>query len=243
LIDVWFYIPPLRGQAALQCELTAAVVIEGSRVAEHASTIWILADDPFSDRGQWLSSLRLTLFDPPRKTAEVLDRAGIPYELLRSVSQLASLPQRLILVGEETALDESRGLPTSLLQAAARGNRVLCLASKSGCFPDQAVWLNEANRVTLRRADVIYELDERLDTAFWRSQVSSVNSVLRFEPQQGAVIASADKGGWPWCDLRFGQPEGRFVFCGFPLVRCWEHNPTPRYLFARILEQLANAEE
>lgn len=42
---------------------------------------------------------------------------------------------------------------------------------------------------------------------------------------------------WPWWVSRYGE-HGVLVVCGFGIIRHWRESPTPRFLLARMLENL-----
>ncbi len=52
----------------------------------------------------------------------------------------------------------------------------------------------------------------------------------------------ADSKGWPWVEVEYVD-GGKLIFCQFELSRHWDDCPTPRYLFARILESLSASQE
>jgi hypothetical protein len=52
----------------------------------------------------------------------------------------------------------------------------------------------------------------------------------------GEVAAGAD--GWAYLEAEYPS-RGRLVICGFGLLgKPWDAGPTPRYLFARMLEHI-----
>ena len=90
-------IPAVKEGIALQAELSVtAYAGDGKQpAATHTKAVWIFAPDPFVDRSQWLRGLGITLFDPPGKTAEVFEKAHIPFKLTRNTDALPELEKGL----------------------------------------------------------------------------------------------------------------------------------------------------
>ena len=49
----------------------------------------------------------------------------------------------------------------------------------------------------------------------------------------------SEDGDWPWLTIEYPETNGRFIFCGFRLIKHWDDGPTPRFLLSRILESPA----
>ena len=57
-----------------------------NRRPEHVKKVWIFPRDPFADRSEWLKGLKITLFDPEGKTADVLEKAHVPFKFTKNTS-------------------------------------------------------------------------------------------------------------------------------------------------------------
>jgi hypothetical protein len=209
--------------------------------------LWIFPEDPFVNRSHWLKGLRICLFDPPGDTRQILDKMDVPFSRTANVDSLDTLNCGLLIIGEGTSLKEYRGLPEMMVKAAASGIPVLCLAPSDGdiVLPGSfaaGTQLPLPERLALRRNDVICELDKRLDALSWRANARPLSSSLLIKSERnrvvGEVVQSPD--GWPWLEAGFPAEHGRLIICGFGIIRHWDAGPTPRFLFARILEHLTH---
>ncbi len=229
--------PKVKEGTALAAQLSVSV-----GEVRHEQTVWIFPRDPFVDRREWLQSLKLSVFDPPGDTVKVLKDSDVPHEQLRSREALDDVAEGIVIVGEGISLKKHDGLIDDLRSLAARGVPVLCLASADGEFgftSDKPL----AAAVQLRRADVIRDLDKRLDTAWWPTGASQLQGLGVTSASDEVVAEVSDKASsWPWCEWRFDRTTGestRCVWCGFGIVTAWDDGPTPRYLFAKLLERLS----
>lgn len=218
-----------------------AITLDGREVLERP--LWIFPRDPFSDHRKTLSALPITLFDPEKRTAQLLDKLEIAVKEVRNVEALAEVAGGLILIGEGLSFRDYRGLPAVMLAAAARGNRVLCLAPVGGSLELPGASSSEAGNVrslSFRRADVIAEFDKRLDYRAWPTDGKVVASGIRLIGERGPVVAEVTKGdaGWPWLEVAYPS-GGRFILCSFAIVEKWESGPAPRYVFQHVLERAA----
>ena len=214
----------------------------------HVKPVWVFPNDPFSDRQEWLKQLNLMVFDPEGDTVKQFEASDIPHSRIRQRDALDDVTEGIIVIGERTSLAKHDGLLDDLQATAARGIPVLCLASEEGHFP----WPGKADRigsVTLRRTDVIRELDKRLDAAIWPSGKSPVSRGLIVTTRQDDVIAEVSEKptAWPWCEWLFAshchdnessKETTRLIWCGFRVIEAWDDGPTPRYLLARMFERL-----
>lgn len=127
----------------------------------------------------------------------------------------------------------------ALTQAAARGVTVVCLAPAGGTF----VWPGAdeplPQRLSLRRQEVISDLDPRLDAHAWPSvgRVAACGVIVQGDGRgQAMAFVSQSKRAWPWLEARYDRAT--LVVCGFEIIRCWDDGPTPRFLLARMLDYL-----
>lgn len=216
----------------------------GAEDATWEQTFWVFPPDPFHDRKQWLRDLGISLYDPVGKTAAVLEEMEVPLERIHNKAALGELREGLILIGEGLSFHKERGLFELLLEAASRGLPVLCLAPSDGKLPLPDRKPAIPRGMTFRHQDVIRELDKRLDAEAWPADGSVVASTIALSGAGSAVVGEVGDApdGWPWVELRYPPPRGIFLLCGFAVIEKWEESPTPRYLFASLLERLTAAE-
>jgi len=245
-VTVALNVPKVKEGVILQAQLTVAVHVQGvqKRLAEHDRTVWIFPRDPFVDRSEWLKRLKITLFDPEGKTADVLEKAHVPFTFTKNTAALDDLSQGLLVIGEGTAWRDYRSLGETVVKAAARGLPVLCLAPGEGALvlPGTAgAELPPPARLTLRQDDMIQELDGRLDAVAWPPKGPIDVSRLTIKSDRDQVVAETGQtpDGWPWLEVHYGAGKGRLLVCGFGIIRKWEATPTPRYLLSELFARLA----
>lgn len=210
---------------------------------KHVKPVWVFPLDPFANRREWLRELKLTVFDPEGDTIKQFEASEIPHERVRQRDALDDVREGIVVIGERTSLTKHDGLIDDLQSLAVRGVPVLCLSSEMGRFewPGKAAPIGS---VSLRRSDIIREIDKQLDGVSWPPGKSPHSRGLIVTAHQDDVVAevSEEKTAWPWCEWTFAgesaQPT-RLIWCGFDLIESWESGPIPRYLFVRILERLA----
>ena len=261
-------IPAVRDGVIVEARLEVTLLDERAQPPMgHVKRLWIFPSDAFHDRSEWLAGLRITLFDPQGKTADVFRRAGVPFTLAARRAQLEEVSEGLLVVGEGTPLADYRGLSDSLVRIAASGVGVLCLAPADGQFamPDaddsQEPWADiqqpstdtqepSARRLTFAGAEVIAQLDKRFDAAAWPPDGSLVAARLAARAACDRSIltvvpdgADGERAGWPWVEARYPKQGGTLLFCGFGIVRQWDAGPVPRFLLARLFEHLDTKQE
>jgi hypothetical protein len=208
--------------------------------------LWAFPARPFAGREQWLKHLAIHLYDPVGATREQFDRESIPYRDVAHLDPLSDLAQGILVIGEGIALDDVPAL-VEVATLAAQRIPVLCLAPASGEFTlpgtDDAGPPPDALR--LEGIGIITALDKRLDATGWPPAGTIPHRTIRVEAGRSRVLGSMADGenGWVWLEAEFPQPGGRFVLCGIRLIEAWETGPTPRYLFARILESIQTPPE
>lgn len=235
--------PAIKDGVVLSAQLTVSI---GD--VRHERPVWIFSRDPFAGRHEWLESLKLTVFDPPGDLVKVLEDSKIPHERIRSRDALDEVTTGIVIVGEGVSIKKHEDLIDDLRRLAARGVPVLCLASAEGEF---AFLSNKlvATALQLRRADVIRELDKRLDAAWWPKGSSQWRGLQVTSSADDVLAEVSDAANsWPWAEWQFEssvdeQPRPRCIWCGFGLVSAWNDTPTPRYLFVKILERLTTTSQ
>jgi hypothetical protein len=254
-------IPPVKEGLVFGTELEVSVYEDrGPKpAASLVKPLWIYARDPFVDRSQWLTDLKLVLYDPVGKTAAVLDQTHIPYRELRNPAALAELPEGLLVIGEGLSLADHRTVADAICQTAAGGVPVLCLAPVDGSFDlpgGTTAAGNDAGQtagasshatarphsLTFRRADVLADLDHRFDDQGWPPDGKLMARSLALTSEAGRVVAQviASPDGWPWLQVRYPPPGAVLIVCQFTLIEHCDAGPTPRFLLARLLEYLTN---
>jgi hypothetical protein len=240
--------PHVKPGVVLKGVLTLTAVADGKETATLERTIWIYPEDAFADRGKWLEDLKITIYDSAReaKTVRLLEKFKIPFEEITNPAALDEMKEGLILIGEGVSFQEERGLAEILVHAAARGLTVICLAPRDGLLPVPGSADNDTGpqKLRWRKQDIITELNNRLDADAWPPLETVVGSSLVIKVDDDKVAAEAVNGakGWPWFEVDYAN-RGKLLVIGFPVVRHWEDSPTPRYLFARLLEYVTEKPE
>lgn len=247
-VSVRLAVPPVRDGVIFPAELKLEAFGPGhDPLARHVKPLWIFPDDSFAGRTAWLTEQQIALFDPPGHTRDVLVKAGVPLREIHRLAVLDEVHEGLLLVGEGVSFRAHRGLAESLLRRAAAGVAVLCLAPADGQWPvpgmENAPDSTAARPVSLiwKRAEVIYELDKRLDADGWPPDGHFVASGVRLIGARDHVAAEVHSDGdvWPWYEIRYPGRRAACVVCGFGIVAHWDAGPAPRFLLARIMEYLA----
>ena len=246
-VEIRFDVPQLKEGVVMPAVLSVACYgPNGDRPAGSLKKpLWIFPENPFADRSQWLKQLQIHLFDPVGKTRQVFQDAAIPFSETRNVDALSALEGGLLVIGEGTSLEEYRGLSRITMETAAKGIPVLCLAPSNGQFTvpgmEETDHLPRPTSIAFRRADVIRELDKRLDARAWPPDGKAAAGSLVVKSDRGHVIAQVVEGdaGWPWLEVGFSAKRGKLIVCGFGLVKKWNAGPTPRFLFARLLDYMS----
>ncbi len=242
---VRFKSPQTKPGVIVDARLAIRVLAPGRNEipAGHDRILRIFPRDPFALRSAWLKKLKITLFDPPGETATVLQRANIPFHQVHNPAAMRQMTDGLLVVGQGISFEEHRGLPESLVRLAAGGVPVICLApsagklSMPGANPPQPE-LPTPKRVVLRRQDAITALDKRLDAAGWPPDGQLVASTISITADGSRVMGRVGKErtGWPWIEVHYPGRRATLLICGFGIVDRWDAGPTPRYLFAQMLE-------
>lgn len=246
-LTVRFELPMAREGVVLPIDLTVSVDA-GQEQASVEKRLWLFPDDPFALEQKWLEGLKITVFDPAGATSRLFSEAKIPFKEIRTIEQAAALDDGLLVVGEGVSWTKLRALPKVVFELADHGVAVLALAPADGSLSlpgSVADDLPAAQSLSLRRADVIAELDKRFDAVAWPPDGKLQTAGVQISAERGRVVGRFVEGAeaWPWLECRFAAPRGRLILCGFPIVKCWNAGPTPRFLFARMLKRLTGDEK
>ncbi len=247
-VPVKFAVAEFEKPAVLQTRLTLAVVEAGRNEpsATFGQDLWVFPKDPFANRSEWLKKLKINLYDPTAKgaTAKVFEAAKVPFEQLRSLDAVADLKEGIVIVGEGVSFKEEKGLAAALQKLAAGGLAVLVLAPAEGeVLVPGLGGPGGLEDLTFRR-EIVRKLDKRLDPDGWLPDGKVVASSIRLKAGDDGVTGdvTAGPGGWPWVEARYGTGKGRWAVCGLAMIAKWDDGPTPRFLFARMLEHLTDSE-
>lgn len=246
----------------MQASVSVSVYQGGAKdaVTNIVKRIWIFPEDPFANQKEWLKALNIRLFDPEKKTAEVFTEAEIPFEEIRNIDSFTEITNGILILAEGISLKDYRGLSEMMVNTAASGTHVLCLALAGGEIKMPGlggVDLPQPGSMSFRRNDVISELDKRLDADAWPPDGKVAASCAKLKGERGPVVAEVQEGGdgWPWIEMNFGKKagkpirqapldfaQGKLVICGFGIIEKWNCGPTPRFLFAKLLEHMVGKE-
>lgn len=240
-------LPEVKDGVVLQTRLKVFVLgaKEPKPLAAFEKLVWVFPENPFRDRKAWLEGLHIQLFDPQKTTADTLRKAGVPFDEVGNLAILDAVDRGLLIVGQGiTFADEYADLAERVNKLAARGIPVLVLAPAGGSLK-----LPEPEGVasmSWRRQDVIAGFDKALDRLHWPpdNRVLKSSLILKTENQSLYAEVCDHVQGWPWIEARFLKKNNKLVVCSFDLFgNTWEAGPTPRYLFIRLLEHLAEKRE
>jgi hypothetical protein len=250
IAEVALRIPQVRDGVTFRTNLALAYVPRGANgeAATLIRTLWLFPEDPFVDQRETLKERRLSLFDPEGSTADLFKKIELPHRRIRNAADLDDRDEHsYVIVGEGTSLIRNRGLAERLLSFAAAGGTVLMLAPSEGMIPmpgdaSQNGELNDAQPGELRlcQHQVIHEFDKRLDSEFLPGTDDFAGSKVSLRTRLSRVeMEVSEDGDWPWLTIEYPETNGRFIFCGFRLIKHWDDGPTPRFLLSRILESPA----
>lgn len=243
-IAVPITVPALKDGVVMPAMLNVSLHADESAPALAAleKKLWFFPEDPFADRRIWLENLKIHLFDPERKTVELLSRLDVKFDEIHNPDALPAIKDGVLVVGEGVSFMDYRGLPGLLFRVSAAGVTVLCLAPAPGMVPvpGMGTELPVPGRLIFQNAAIIKELDKRLDVHAWSGNIASVKSSFAVGGARGNAVAEwhANTDGWSWMEAQYNG-RGRLIICGFGIVDQWEHGPTPRFLLLKLLEYIS----
>ncbi|MEI6149597.1 MAG: hypothetical protein WCS01_10905, partial [bacterium] len=247
-VEIRLAVPEVNPGVIMATKLTVSAFASGTakEAGSVERTLWVFPPDPFTGRVEWLKKLDIRLFDPVGATAKLFDEFKIPYAAVRNVDALGEPKDGVLVVGEGVSFRDYRGLGDGLMKAAAAGWPILCIAPAGGEITLPVTGspeMPEPKSVTLRRQDIITQLDKRLDACGWKTDGKSAGSGLKLRGDRGPVAAEvvSQAGAWPWMEMTFDKGRGKLVVCGFGIVGAWAESPTPRFLFVKVLEQVSGS--
>ncbi len=235
-------VPPVRDGIHVKAQMRVQLPTPDGK-GEHEATrsLHIFGKNPFASRQKWLRELNLRIYDPEKDTTALFEEEEIPYHIIRDPRRLGE-PEGIVIVGEGRKFRAKSSVLAALAEFAERGGRVLVSAPSEGSFhfPGTSDAAGALPSVALRRADVIQDLDKRLDADGWPPDGSLARCAFGVESRHPEVMLSvkAPGEGWPWVSLEYPS-GGRMILCAFPIVETWTDSPNARMLFLRLLEELA----
>lgn len=246
-ISIKLTIPAIKEGVVLHTKLTVSVIEHDQKrpSASFEQDLWIFPKDPFADRSEWLKKLKLNLFDPKGDTAKVFTAAKIPFEECKSVEALLETKEGVVVVGEGISFKDEKELGTAVQKLAATGLTVLILAPSEGEVPIPGLGGPNGGVEDLSfRREIVRRLDKRLDPDGWLPDGKVVASSLTVKMGEDVIGGEVmpGPGGWVWIEARHGTGKGRWAFCGLAVIAKWEASPTPRFLFAKMLEYLTDSQ-
>lgn len=237
-------VPDIKDGVVWKTTLAINVTPRGNNksIASLEKTLWIFPRNPWISKQSQLVDLKIALFDPQDQTANLLAKHNIPHTRVQRLAQIEVLDQGVVIVGEGTSLD--RRLSEALISAARHGVDILILAPTDGAMTMDTIDDLPVEQITLRRHSIVRELDKRLDTTVWQGELRVSQFAIRTDMATLAATVNNQDAMWPWISIEFHEDEllrRRIVFCGFHLLGSWDKTPTPRYLFAQLLESFADS--
>jgi hypothetical protein len=238
--EITLRLPKLRDGVIFKTELTVAYVLRGENVeaATLDKTLWLFPEDPFVDQRKTLEKRELSLYDPEGQTTELFEKIELPHWRIRNAAALGDPTKHsYLIVGEGTSLIRNRGLAERLLSFAAAGGTVLMLAPSEGVLPLPGQdGESQPGELRFRQHDVIREFDKRLDSKSLPGTNDFAGSKVSLRTRLSRIgMEVSEDGNWPWLTIEYPKTKGRFVFCGFNLIKYWNNGPTPRFLLKQIL--------
>lgn len=246
IVEVKWRVPEVKEGVVFPVSITVSMAeVAGHTVlATSRKEFHVFPEDPFADRREWVRKLDIRLFDPEKKTVEVLAKAGIAFTGTANIDSFTSAKDGVLVIGEGVSLKDFRGLWDAVVKSAANGVHVVLLAPADGEFALPGISggdMPRASSMSFRQGDVVKDLDKKLDAEGWAPDGVFAVKGVKVQGTRGGAIGeiSGDTGSWPWIEIGFPGRNGKLLICGFPIVGKWDASPAPRFLFARILERLA----
>ena len=210
VIEVALDVAEVKPGVIVESALQASLFVKGhaDALATFEKPIRVFSTDPFMGRTKWLNDLNIQLFDPEESTADVFDQAKVSVSVVHSVDALSGIEDGMLVVGEGVSLFDYRGLSKEMINLAARGVPVLCLAPSEGEMTLPGVGSSELpmpRGMLFRSNDMITELDKRLDAAVWPPGGRIKAGMFALRGARGPVtgVLGDESGGWPWVEMFF----------------------------------------
>ncbi|MFW6114149.1 MAG: hypothetical protein ACOC7K_00235, partial [bacterium] len=219
-------------------KLTVNIAVDSDEV--HRRAIWVFATDPFQHQRERLRRLDIQLFDPAERTAEQFEKWRIPFRNVSRRSDLKRVNSGLFILGAGFSPRKQRNLEVVMAGLISRGVDVMSLEPADGQLPildtENSVW-PVPSQLAFHRSKIIRHFDKRLDSESWPPDGQIVNATLQLATTRTGMVGQVSDAerGWPWLDVRFAEDEGRFLFCGFGIIRHATSTPAASQLLREIL--------
>jgi hypothetical protein len=258
VVAISLQVPQVKEGVIMSSRLSVTAMRNGENkpAGTAEKDIYIFPADAFAYRHELLEKLNIHLFDPGKKTGDVLTAAKVPFRQVNSTDSFTGITNGILLIGEGCSFKDYRGLGEQATKVAARGVPVLFLAPSGGEMQITGVGESDLpvpQSVRLRRSDAIRALDKRLDSESWPPDGAIVRTSMKPKGERGPIMfeAAQNADGWPWIEMDFSPANaskekamhGRLVLCGFGIIAKWDSTPVARYLLARILEHLSGKDD
>lgn len=232
--------PPVKSGVNVEAELIITIIneVNSEQSTRYETKLNIYGPDLLLTDKHFYKKLNIQLFDPIGKTAKIFDDLKIPYET-RTKSQLINIKQKgLIIVGEETALDQERGLINSLIKLASQGQRVLILQPSSGEIPIPEL----STHAGIQTSSMSFANDSIVQSFAkgyaWIEDSSIKTHGITLDSHRQMISARIVKNqptNWDWFQLNFNQSGGQFIICMLSFTKHIDKNPVPQIIFSQLL--------
>lgn len=245
-------IPPVKEGVVMPAMLEVVIPTDEADNADdirRERKLYIFHPNPFSSRQVWLKKCKIRLFDPVGKTAECLESAKIPHDLIHNKSRIDDLTNGVLLIGAGVSLHKQRRLSENALTAAEGGTIVLFLGVKEGQAKLPGIsgtHSRQPERVVLGGGDVVKSFDKRFDVLSRAADAESRTSPLTFKAENDNILGSFSQDeeqntkSWLWFMAEY-ENGGRFAISGLPIIENWKTSPVPRYFLLEILKDWEEA--
>jgi hypothetical protein len=164
-IEIKHKLPPVKEGVVFPLKLTVAFVSEGETTpaAEWKETLWLYPESPFTDRNEWLDSLKIHLFDPEGTTAAALKKLEVPFTPVRNLAAVADVKPGILIVGENVSWARSAISPRRRWSSPSKAR------PSSASPPPMARCHCRSPRPTTSRLPVIFAFGEQTSLKSWTS--------------------------------------------------------------------------
>lgn len=213
--------------------------------------VLLVASDPFPDKKSWCETHSIALYDPEKKTAEILRENEIPFTPLRSFAEIENVENAVIVIGHGTDFETEKGLAELLFEQSAKGASVFVAAPKGVIPLDYDPSICSLNLCS--DAEYLFPFAvKRAGGANWKLEALKERLILKekFIPPFGIEGTAKVMGVGPTIlDIRFMDPKyinrpvrplGRIIFDKEFYFSRWKSDVAERYYFKTLIETLSD---